>query len=271
MITITVGASLESPAMLSDGEQYFFPRASKKEPVFGAEWGTGEELFLHFSVNDTGVGLTSAEMKNLFHRFSQASPKTHVTYGGSGLGLFICKELAELQGGRIGVSSTLGKGSDFKFYVKARRATTPPKRELPDRTNTATNSRKQSQSPHGGQKTPEDKDKLRVTHPSYIAPLNRSHSASQNPVVGSPSDANTLHVLIVEDNLINQKVSDAKVSSGQTYTNIFTGHGPTAQESQMRGSCSKPWRRCSVFLREDHIRKGLWSICNTTLNNSHGP
>jgi hypothetical protein len=38
---------------------------------------------------------------------------------------------------------------------------------------------------------------LRVTHPNYIAPLNRSHSASQNPVVGSPSDADTLHVLIV--------------------------------------------------------------------------
>jgi hypothetical protein len=69
--------------MKSDGEQYFFPRASKQEPIFGADWGTGEDLFLHFSVNDTGVGLTSSEMKNLFLRFSQASPKTHVTYGGS--------------------------------------------------------------------------------------------------------------------------------------------------------------------------------------------
>ena len=69
--------------MKSDGEQYFFPRASKQEPIFGADWGTGEDLFLHFSVNDTGVGLTKDEMKNLFLRFSQASPKTHVTYGGS--------------------------------------------------------------------------------------------------------------------------------------------------------------------------------------------
>jgi hypothetical protein len=69
--------------MKSDGEQYFFPRASKQEPIFGADWGSGEDLFLHFSVNDTGVGLTSSEMKNLFLRFSQASPKTHVTYGGS--------------------------------------------------------------------------------------------------------------------------------------------------------------------------------------------
>ncbi|KAI5207503.1 hypothetical protein E4T39_01956 [Aureobasidium subglaciale] len=216
-VTVTISASIQSPAMQSDGEQYFFPRASKKEPVFGTEWGTGEELFLHFSVNDTGVGLTNSEMKNLFLRFSQASPKTHVTYGGSGLGLFICKELAELQGGRIGVSSVPGKGSDFKFYVKARRSTTHHTREkfefreLPA---ARTPRQSKSQSPHKGQKSPDEKTELRVTHPNYIAPLNRSHSASQNPVVGSPADANTLHVLVVEDNLINQKSVNPEVLRG---------------------------------------------------------
>lgn len=204
--------------MKSDGEQYFFPRASKQEAVLGADWGTGEDLFLHFSVNDTGVGLTSDEMKNLFLRFSQASPKTHVTYGGSGLGLFICKELAELQGGRIGVSSTPGKGSDFKFYVKARRAATTNRRETVDHEETAAKRPRQTKSPHDGEETPSDgqkshdeKTELRVTHPNYIAPLNRSHSASQNPIVGSPSDANTLHVLIVEDNLINQKARSSRI------------------------------------------------------------
>ena len=81
MITVTIGASLESPATNGGEDEYFFPRASKEEPVYGADWGTGEDLFIHFSVSDTGCGLTSAEMKNLFLRFSQASPKTHVTYG----------------------------------------------------------------------------------------------------------------------------------------------------------------------------------------------
>lgn len=193
--------------MKSDGDQYFFPRASKQEPVFGADWGTGEELFLHFSVNDTGVGLTSDEMKNLFLRFSQASPKTHVTYGGSGLGLFICKELAELQGGRIGVSSVPGKGSDFKFYVRARRAATTKRRETFEVAERPAKTSKQTKAQRDEpQKSPDESTGLRVTHPNYIAPLNRSHSASQNPVVGSPADANTLHVLVVEDNLINQKV-----------------------------------------------------------------
>lgn len=44
-----------------------------------------------------------------------------MTYGGSGLGLFISRELARLQGGRIGVASEYGKGSTFEFYVRATR------------------------------------------------------------------------------------------------------------------------------------------------------
>jgi hypothetical protein len=106
----------------------------------------------------------------------------------------------------IGVSSVPGKGSDFKFYVRARRAPTPKRRETFDLAETVAKTSKQSKSQHDDQKGSDETTGLRVTHPNYIAPLNRSHSASQNPVVGSPSDANTLHVLIVEDNLINQKV-----------------------------------------------------------------
>ncbi|KAG9843877.1 histidine kinase, partial [Aureobasidium melanogenum] len=233
-VTVTISASLESPAVKSDGEQYFFPRASKQEAVLGADWGTGEDLFLHFSVNDTGVGLTSDEMKNLFLRFSQASPKTHVTYGGSGLGLFICKELAELQGGRIGVSSTPGKGSDFKFYVKARRAATSSRRETLGLEDTAAKRPRQGKSPqndqgspHDGQKSQEETTRLHVTHPNYVAPLNRSHSASQNPIVGSPSDANTLHVLIVEDNLINQKVMAQQLKKAKCEVHV-ANHGADA-------------------------------------------
>jgi hypothetical protein len=104
----------------------FFPSRSKREDqTLGHDWGKGEEIYLEFTVQDTGRGLSEDEKKLLFQRFSQASPRTHVTYGGSGLGLFISRELTELQGGEIGVSSEAGKGSTFSFYVKCRRTTEP--------------------------------------------------------------------------------------------------------------------------------------------------
>jgi hypothetical protein len=83
-------------------------------------------IYLCITVQDTGRGLDENEIKNLFHLFAQASPKTHQTYGGSGLGLFISRQLVEMQGGEIGVASQAGKGSIFQFYVKTRR-TDPPK------------------------------------------------------------------------------------------------------------------------------------------------
>lgn len=80
-------------------------------------------MYIIITVQDTGRGLSGHERDLLFHRFSQASPRTHIQYGGNGLGLFISRRLAELQGGAIGFSSDPGKGSTFSFYVKARRST----------------------------------------------------------------------------------------------------------------------------------------------------
>ena len=77
-------------------------------PLYGTEPDTdtkSQDLYLCFSIIDTGPGLKQAEMAALFQRFQQATPRTHVTYGGSGLGLFISKRLVELQGGRIYVDS----------------------------------------------------------------------------------------------------------------------------------------------------------------------
>jgi hypothetical protein len=100
-------------------------RAKRMDQTLGPDWGDGEEIYLEFAVQDTGRGLSPEELKVLFQRFQQASPRTHVQYGGSGLGLFISRELTELQGGEIGVSSEAGKGSTFAFYVKCRRSNEP--------------------------------------------------------------------------------------------------------------------------------------------------
>jgi hypothetical protein len=120
-----------------------------------------EQIYVYFLVQDTGPGLAPAEIQRLFQRFSQATTKTNVTYGGSGLGLYICRELAEKQGGRVGVASKEGEGSVFGFYLETKAMNVPVEQAT--------------------------------------APVDTPGAAMLQPREG-------IHVLLVEDNLINQRV-----------------------------------------------------------------
>ncbi len=80
----------------------------------------GTHARLHFTVTDSGIGMTTAQQAVLFQPFVQADSTTTRQYGGSGLGLSIVKRLAELMGGSAGVQSTPGHGSRFWFSVKVR-------------------------------------------------------------------------------------------------------------------------------------------------------
>lgn len=125
-ITVTVGASKDVGLAHVAGIEYFQGEAAETEDITDrADWGDGDKFNLHLSVSDTGPGLTDEERAMLFQRFRQTSPRTHVEYGGSGLGLFISRMLTELQGGQIGVLSTPGAGSTFAFYIKSRKAVEP--------------------------------------------------------------------------------------------------------------------------------------------------
>ncbi len=73
-----------------------------------------------FEVRDTGVGISREAQRNIFDAFSQADGSMSRAYGGTGLGLTICKQLCEMMGGHIEVESSPGRGSVFRFDIRLR-------------------------------------------------------------------------------------------------------------------------------------------------------
>ena len=72
---------------------------------------------VEFSVSDTGQGMTEDEQKKLFAAYSQAAVEVARLHGGTGLGLYICRQIVELMDGKISVHSKVGEGSTFRFNI----------------------------------------------------------------------------------------------------------------------------------------------------------
>ena len=75
------------------------------------------EIILRFEVQDTGIGIPKNKIRNIFSKFSQADSSTSRKFGGTGLGLAITKQLIEMMGGDIGVTSEERRGSEFWLEV----------------------------------------------------------------------------------------------------------------------------------------------------------
>lgn len=177
-----------------DGIVWFPVNKKKRQEQPCSDSSEGEPIHLLFSVSDTGKGLEQEEMTRLFNRFQQGTKKTHIKYGGSGLGLYISRELTEKMGGEIGVVSQPGKGSTFAFYLRARRVQAPEdqSRAFAPRSESFSSSRASS-----------------VVEPSprrSSAGLSTATTRIELPVRGSPSERSATRVLVVEDNLINAQV-----------------------------------------------------------------
>ncbi|KAK8162198.1 hypothetical protein IWX90DRAFT_236824 [Phyllosticta citrichinensis] len=232
-IRLTIAASTEKFSSLENRLVDYFPTRSKRvDMTRGSDWGTGENIYIHFAVQDTGRGLTEEEKKLLFLRFSQASPRTHVQYGGSGLGLFISRELTELQGGEIGVSSEAGKGSTFAFYVKGRRCCPPEdlcEQYAINLGRTASDLRKKA----GG------------SQESMVKTKDFAPAANPVPTKNAPAKAKERKdtvVLIVEDNLVNQRVLQKQLKNAGFSVHV-ANHG---------GECLDKLRHSTHFALTNH-------------------
>ncbi|KJZ71551.1 hypothetical protein HIM_09089 [Hirsutella minnesotensis 3608] len=215
-ITVSLSASRDISEVTSKGVQYFERNAGHRSAGMDidneSDWGTGDKINLHCSVEDTGPGLGEEELKILFQRFQQATPRTHVQYGGSGLGLFISRILTELQGGQIGVSSVRGSGSVFNFYIHCRKSLHPPGQY--ERISPFKISRKANASSAAA-------SQLTATPPS------RNPSAHSVP---SEAGRQLFDVLIVEDNIVNQKVLQRQLRNCGNNT-FVANHGREALQT----------------------------------------
>ncbi|KAK6523050.1 hypothetical protein TWF281_002472 [Arthrobotrys megalospora] len=230
-IIITLSASLDKP--LDPEGLMVFPsvrktgETSETSPHGSHGVETPEDsLFLSFEVKDTGKGLTDEEKSMLFQKFSQASPRTHIQYGGSGLGLFISRELVQLQSGEIGVLSEAGKGCAFCFYIKVTRGE-PQGTELPvyARTIVPGNQTKRNQ----GGLSPPVGDGSRPVSPGIM-------TGATTPTNARTPDCKRLEgcrVLVVEDNLVNQNVVRKQLQKLGCETHV-ANHGLEALEKVMQ-------------------------------------
>jgi signal transduction histidine kinase/ActR/RegA family two-component response regulator len=152
---------------------------------------------LLFSVRDTGIGIAKSKQSAIFENFTQADSSTTRKYGGTGLGLTICKRLVEMMGGTIRVESREGKGSVFSFTV-----------------------------PFGRDRMP------RETQIGEQAPRVKSVKNEERQTVVPPSEipqVRPLHILLVEDARENQIVVKAFLKKTPHIIEI-AGNGRTGFE-----------------------------------------
>lgn len=237
MIRVSVGAARERPSSYPPNVVFFQSgeKALKEDATNASEWGSGEVAYIMVAVRDSGIGISDQAQKRLFERFNQATPKTEIVYGGSGLGLNVCRKLCHLHGGEIGVSSKEGHGSTFGFFFKVRRSDKPSgarfggnKSSEMDQlaagiqvlgnemsgVNRTTEQPVISENPavtRVGESEPGANQDDRTTHTNRLASQvteEKRHSETQG-FVGDKS----YRILLVEDNLINRRILSRKLKA----------------------------------------------------------
>ncbi|CAE6427624.1 unnamed protein product [Rhizoctonia solani] len=219
-IKVSLELSLDSP---SDDSCAVPPLIPKR--VIRRRSGSEElEVYIYVSVQDSGPGLQKEDLALLFQRFQQGSNAHHV-FGGSGLGLFVCRQLCHLMGGRIEVDSEPGRGATFRFFIRATapgHAISGPSVVGPRLKRSASVQSKASKASRGSKTS------------------KASAGSGSRPLPKTPNQqySQPLHVLITEDNKINQTVL-ARQMKRAGFTFSLASNGLEALEAiertQMQG------------------------------------
>ncbi|KAG5933877.1 hypothetical protein E4U53_000842 [Claviceps sorghi] len=221
-ITCTIKAFTDLSKLLQEDVAYLerseFSQSLLQQRHESWEQRTHPPILLQFTIQDTGSGINDEDLKLLFRRFQQATPRTHVQYGGSGLGLFISRTLVEMQGGQIGVLSQENEGSSFYFYVRCGKGAQPTAQEdgkPPASSSDGEISPQPRPSPAPSPAPSPKRGSVLLTSPDRLS--------KQVEQMTFPK----YNVLIVEDNLINQKVLNRQLTNqgNKTYT---ANHGQDA-------------------------------------------
>jgi len=192
-VTISLDCTRDRPVFTELESSTVLKSADSQNPIATKDWEDKDTRFLKVCVSDNGIGMSETELGFLFQRFSQAKPRTHTKYGGSGLGLYISRMLTARLGGDMLVQSIEGKGSTFTFYITAE-VGSKDQHNLGDPALLIDDS---AAVRHELNAVPE----VRLELPLATAPSKSTLPAPTLPLVEAQK-----FVLIVEDNRTNQKL-----------------------------------------------------------------
>jgi signal transduction histidine kinase/CheY-like chemotaxis protein len=241
---IRCGSSIAPPAteLFGDDLQWHSTGLSRPDLTHDPEYGEGHPVYVHFAVTDSGEGIPPAALGKIFTKFTQADRRTHTKYGGSGLGLYISRELTELQGGCIGIESAVGVGSTFAFYTKAKCCD------------------------------------AQATPPTFASKLDQlapgAMDKSESPTVNgsnkltTPASRSDYNILLVEDNVLNQTVlakqlrragCNVQVSSngGEAVDAILRKHGQPPRFDTLPSDDTLPHYDCILMDWEMPVCDGI--------------
>ncbi len=183
---------------------------------------------LTFRVSDTGIGIPANKLKNLFTPFTQIDNSSTRKYGGTGLGLAISRQLIQLMGGEIGVTSTVGTGTTFTFTIRLPVGIDVPQKDDTDLPETV----------------------KRKSHPIKKSPLQDS--------------TRTARILIAEDNTTNRLIA-IKLLEKLGYRSDAVADGREAVEAVKSGAydlvlmdCQMPdldGYQATAMIREEERRE----------------